>query len=77
VVVKPVDTKVTFTGTDSADVAFGIELNGNRLQGITSTAYVVDVGGKWLYHPFAVCDGITQAGDAAEGKACLAGAQAP
>ena len=58
VVVKPLDTKVTFTGTDSADVAFGIELGGKKLEGITSTAYVVNVGGKWMWHPLAACDGV-------------------
>jgi ABC-type branched-subunit amino acid transport system substrate-binding protein len=58
--VKPVDTKVKFTGTDSADISYGIELNGTRLEGITSTAYVVNVGGKWLYHPLAACDGVSQ-----------------
>jgi hypothetical protein len=76
VVVKPVDTKVTFTGTDSADVAFGIELNGNRLQGITSTAYVVEVGGTWLWHPLAACDGVaSQKPDL--GPSCIKDARVP
>jgi ABC-type branched-subunit amino acid transport system substrate-binding protein len=74
---EPLNIKVTFTGKTTADIAFGIKLNGTELQGITSTAYVVDVNGTWLYHPFAVCDGITQAGDAATGAACLAAAKAP
>jgi ABC-type branched-subunit amino acid transport system substrate-binding protein len=58
--VKPLDTKVTFTSPTTADVAFGIELNGTKLEGITSTAYVVNVGGKWLWHPLAACDGVSQ-----------------
>jgi ABC-type branched-subunit amino acid transport system substrate-binding protein len=75
---EPVDIQVAFTGETTADVKFGIKLNGNVLQGITSTAYVVDTGGgTWLYHPFAVCDGITQAGDAATGAECLTMAKAP
>ncbi len=57
---KPLDTKVTFTSKTSADVSFGIELNGTKLEGITSTAYVVNVGGKWLWHPLAACDGVSQ-----------------
>jgi ABC-type branched-subunit amino acid transport system substrate-binding protein len=60
VAVEPVDTKVTFTGKDTADVAFGISLGGKVLQGITSTAYVVNVGGTWLWHPLAACDGVSQ-----------------
>jgi ABC-type branched-subunit amino acid transport system substrate-binding protein len=74
---EPIDTEVTFTGPTTADVKHGISLNGSVLQGITSTAYVVEVDGTWLYHPFAVCDGITQAGNAADGAACLEAAEAP
>ena len=74
---EAVDTQVTFTGPAAADIKYGIKLNGTVLEGITSTAYVVDVGGTWLYHPFAVCDSITQGGNTAEGSACLAAAKAP
>jgi branched-chain amino acid transport system substrate-binding protein len=74
---KALNTQVTFTGKTTADVKYGIELNGVELKGITSTAYVVNVDDTWLYHPFAVCDGITAAGDAARGAACLAAAKAP
>jgi hypothetical protein len=74
---EPVNTQVTFTGTTTADVKYGIKLNGQELAGITSTGYVVNVNGTWLYHPFAVCDGITQGGDATTGAACLAAAKAP
>jgi ABC-type branched-subunit amino acid transport system substrate-binding protein len=74
---EPVDIQVTFTGKTTADVKFGIKLNGTVLQGISSTGYVVAVNGTWLYHPFAVCDGITQGGDAATGAECLASAKAP
>src|SRR4029079_9214956 len=74
---EPLNIKVTFTGTTTPDISSGIKLNGTELQGITSTAYVVNVNGTWLYHPFAVCDGITQSGDAATGAACLAQAKAP
>jgi ABC-type branched-subunit amino acid transport system substrate-binding protein len=74
---EPLNIKVKFTSPTTADVAFGIKLNGNELKGITSTAYVVNVNGTWLYHPYAVCDGITQGGDAAGGAACLAAAKVP
>jgi hypothetical protein len=73
----PIDTQVTFTGPTTADVKHGISLNGSVLQGITSTAYVVEVDGTWLYHPFAVCDGITQGGNAELGAECLEVAEAP
>jgi branched-chain amino acid transport system substrate-binding protein len=74
---RPLNIEVTFTGKTTADVKYGIELNGVELVGITSTAYVVNVDGTWLYHPFAVCDSITQAGDATTGAECLAAAEAP
>jgi branched-chain amino acid transport system substrate-binding protein len=74
--VKPVDTKVTFTGKTTADVAFGIELNGTVLQGITSTAYVVDVGGKWMWHPLAACDGVSSQKPAL-GPPCIKDAKVP
>jgi hypothetical protein len=72
-----VDIQVTFTGKDTADIKYGIKLNGTVLQGVSSTGYVVNVNGTWLYHPFAVCDGITQGGDATTGAECLAEAKAP
>jgi hypothetical protein len=76
-VIEPVDLKITFTGENSADIAFGIKLNGNVLAGITSTAYVVEVDGEWLWHPFALCDSITAGGNAALGAECLENAEAP
>ncbi len=76
VVVKPLDVKVTFTGTESADVAFGIELGGKVLEGITSTAYVVDDGGTWKWHPLAACDGVaSQKPDL--GPQCIKDAEVP
>jgi branched-chain amino acid transport system substrate-binding protein len=74
--VKPVDTKVTFTGTDTADVAFGIELNGQILQGITSTAYVINIDGKWMWHPLAACDSVNSQKPAL-GKPCFDAAEVP
>jgi ABC-type branched-subunit amino acid transport system substrate-binding protein len=76
-VIEPLNLEITFTGEDSADLAFGIKLNGNELPGVRSTAYVVNVDGEWKWHPFAVCDGITASGNAALGAQCLENAEAP
>ena len=79
-VARPIEAtniQVTFTSATTADVKYGIKLNGQELVGITQTAYVVAVDGKWYYHPFAACDGITAAGDATKGAECLTAAKAP
>jgi hypothetical protein len=76
VAVKPLDPKVTFTGKNTADVAFGIELNGTKLEGITSQAYVINVGGKWFWHPLAACDGVSQTKPDL-GAACIKAAKVP
>jgi hypothetical protein len=76
VAVEPVDTKVTFTGKDTADVSFGISLGGKVLDGITSTAYVVNVGGTWLWHPLAACDGVSQTNPDL-GPQCIMDAKVP
>jgi ABC-type branched-subunit amino acid transport system substrate-binding protein len=76
-VIEPLNLEITFTGESSADLAFGIKLNGNELPGVRSTAYVVNVDGEWKWHPFAVCDGITGSGNAALGAQCLENAEAP
>ena len=76
VAVKALDTKVTFTGKNTADVAFGIELGGTKLEGITSTGYVINVGGKWLWHPLAACDSVSQT-KAELGPKCIQDAKVP
>jgi ABC-type branched-subunit amino acid transport system substrate-binding protein len=75
--IEATNIQVTFTSATTADVKYGIKLNGQELAGITQTAYVVAVDGTWYYHPFAACDGITAAGDATTGAECLAAAKAP
>ena len=71
----PANVEVTFTSPTTADVAFSPEIGGEVLD-VALSAFVVEIDGEWLMHPFAACDLVSQT-DAAEAAVCLAGAEAP